>query len=285
MKLFKHSVKDVFLLGQTLVTVAVPMVFAIVNPDVVWWALLLPLHVMLMLCCNNTSVHHHSHWETFNNKLLNRVYECVLSIAGATPVQVYRNAHLIHHKFVNDPPVSKDIISVLANGTNGQAENVWKFCLGWTVKTNFLYGWTTGKIKLMPLVKHTHWQREAGTLAVFTLLLLLLNFEYGLWWFFVVCPVMQFLNAAWHYGEHWGAHDRRGDTTQDSVGIYNWWYNTFCFNSGLHQEHHHKPGVHWTKLPSVTPLLHPDRVTARGMHIFNVPWSADFKKLVKLSSN
>ena len=93
---------------------------------------------------------------------------------------------------------------------------------------------------------------------------------------------MQFLNAAWHYGEHWGAHDRRGDTTQDSVGIYNWWYNTFCFNSGLHQEHHHKPGVHWTKLPSVTPLLHPDRVTACGMHIFNVPWSADLKKLIKL---
>jgi fatty acid desaturase len=178
--------------------------------------------------------------------------------------------------------VSKDNISVLANGTNGQAENVWKFCLGWIVKTNFLYMAVTAKIKCIPLIKHKHWQREVITMAIFILLLLLLNFEYGLWWFFVVCPVMQFLNAAWHYGEHWGAHDRRGDTTQDSVGIYNWWYNTFCFNSGLHQEHHHKPGIHWTKLPSVTPLLHSNRVIVNGMHIFNVPWREDLKKLFKL---
>ena len=282
MELFKHSIQDAFLLVQTLTAIIVPLAFAVIDPGVVWWALLLPLHVMLMLCYNNTSLHHHSHWETFNNKLLNRMYECLLSVAGATSVQVYRNAHLIHHKFVNDPPVSKDAISVLANGINGQSENVWKFCLGWTYKTNFLYIWATGKLKLMPLVKHTHWQRELVALAAFTLLLVWMNWEYALWWFFIVCPVMQFLNAAWHYGEHWGAHNRRGDTTQDSVGIYNWWYNTFCFNSGLHQEHHHKPGVHWTKLPSVTPLLHPDRVTAGGMHIFNVPWSADLKKLIKL---
>ena len=285
MKLFRHSIQDAFLVVQTVIMVAVPLIFAVVNPDVMWWIALLPVHVMLMLCCNNTSIHHHSHWETFNNKQLNHVYECLLSVAGATPVQVYRNAHLIHHKFVNDPPVSKDSISVLANGQNGQAENAWKFCLKWTVRTNFLYGWVTKKIKIMPLAKPTHWQREVGIMAVFTLLLMLLNFKYALWWFFVVCPMMQFLNAAWHYGEHWGAHDRRGDTTQDSVGIYNWWYNTFCFNSGLHQEHHHKPGVHWTKLPSITPLLHPDRVIVKGMHIFNVPWRSDFKKLVKLSSN
>jgi fatty acid desaturase len=282
MKLFRHSSQDAFLLVQTLTAIIVPLAFAVIDPGVVWWILCLPLHVMLMLCCNNTSIHHHSHWETFNNKTLNRIYECMLSVAGATTVQMYRNSHLIHHKFVNDPPVSKDNISVLANGTNGQAENVWKFCLGWIVTTNFIYMVVIGKIKFTPLVKYTHWQREASTMAVFILVLLLINFEYGLWWFFVVCPGMQFLNAAWHYGEHWGAHDRRGDTTQDSVGIYNWWYNTFCFNSGLHQEHHYKPGIHWTKLPSVTPLLHPNRVIVNGMHIFNVPWREDFKKLFKL---
>ena len=162
MKLFRHSIRDAWLLVQTLAVVAVPLIFAVTHLNFVWWALFLPLHVMLMLCCNNTSIHHHSHWETFNNKTLNRGYECMLSVAGATPLQVYRNAHLIHHKFVNDPPVSKDAISVLANGQHGRAENAWKFCLGWTIKTNFLYGWATGKIKSMPLVKYAHWQREVG---------------------------------------------------------------------------------------------------------------------------
>ena len=280
MKIFKYSNQDAFLLLQTLATILVPLVFAVADPGIIWWALFLPFHVLLMLCCNNTSIHHHSHWPTFESKKANQIYECLASIAGATPVQVYRNAHLIHHKFVNDPPVSKDLISVLANSKDGKAENVWTFCLAWTIKTNFIYGWITGKVKSMPLVSLMQWKKEVLTLTAFSAILLLFNLEYFLWWFFVVCPAMQFFNAAWHYGEHWGVHDRRGDTTQDSVGVYNWWYNTFCFNSGLHQEHHHKPGVHWTKLPTVTHLLHPNRVISQGMHIFNVPWVTDFKKLL-----
>jgi len=285
MNILKHSFQDVFLVAQTAITLAFPVIFAIANLDFVWWMIFLPLHVLLMLCCNNTSVHHHAHWETFKSKKINQIYECLLSVTTAASLQVYRNVHLIHHKFVNDPPVSKDVISVLANGKNGQAENAWKFCLGRMFKTNFLYGLAKNNIKTMPLINRACWKQELIALSAFTVVLCWINLYYALWLIFVVCPLMQFLNAAWHYGEHWGAHDRRGDTTQDSVGIYNWWYNTFCFNSGLHQEHHHKPGVHWTKLPSVTPSLHPDRVVTKGMHIFNVPWSADFKKLIKLSSN
>jgi fatty acid desaturase len=285
MKLFRHSAKDVFLVAQTLITLAIPIIFAIASLDFVWWMIFLPLHVLVLLCYNNTSVHHHAHWETFNNKKINRIYECMLSIAGAASLQVYRNIHLIHHKFVNDPPVSKDAISVLSHGKNGQAQNVWKFCLRRMFVTNFVNGLLKNNVNNMPLINRACWKRELIALSVFTFVLCCINLYYGLWWIFVVCPLMQFLNAAWHYGEHWGAHDRRGDSTQDSVGIYNWWYNALCFNSGLHQEHHYKPGMHWTKLPSVTHLMHPTRVTANGMHIFNVPWAADLKKLFKLSSN
>jgi fatty acid desaturase len=90
------------------------------------------------------------------------------------------------------------------------------------------------------------------------------------------------VNNANSYGEHWGTLDKRGDTTRDSVGIYSDWYNWFGFNAGLHQEHHHKPGVHWTKLPEVTKLLPDDRYTIKhGVHITNNPFWSHFKLLFK----
>ena len=281
MSLLKHSVKDSLLVIQTVVNVAVPLALAAMEHAGL--ALILaPLQILMMLSCNNTSLHHHSHWETFTKKSVNRVYELFLSMAAATPLQVYRNAHLIHHKFVNDPPPSRDPISVLSLGQDGQPENLWQFCFKWTYRTNFVWIWITGAGQHMPLANLKALRRELIALAVFLVVLTLINPGYAAWWFFVICPAMQFANAAWHYGEHWGAGHHRGDTTRDSVGIYNAWYNTLCFNSGLHQEHHHRPGVHWTQLPSITQRLPSDRITAKGMHVFNAPWLADLQKLVKL---
>jgi len=279
--MFRYSIKDSFLILQTLVVFLLPVAMALYDPDFIWWILVLPLHVMLALLCSNTSVHHHVHWPTFNNKKLNSVYECFLSCVGMTSAQGYRNSHLIHHKFVNDPPVSKDSISVLSKGQNNQAENAWTFCFSWAIMRNLQpYKFLFDQKPAGVLIQTSQWRREMISILIFIATILFLNFKYGLWLCCVVYVVMQFLNAAWHYGEHWGAHNRRGDCSQDSVGIYSWWYNTFCFNSGLHQEHHYQPGVHWTQLDKLTSLLPADRVIVSGMHITNVPWAVDFKKLL-----
>lgn len=283
MTLFKHSYRDLYLVIQTLANIAITIAMAMFA-DLIWLLIFSPIQIFFALCCNNTSLHHHSHWATFSSKKLNRVYECLLSIAGAASFQQYRNMHLLHHKFVNDAPPNKDPISVKAKGHNGQAQNCYAFCASWMYQTNFLWVWTSKSIKHMPLAHPRNFQKEIYSIFTFFCVLLLINFWFALWWFFVLCPIMQFINAAWHYGEHWGAHDRRGDTTQDSVGIYNWWYNKFCFNSGLHQEHHHKPGIHWTQLPSVTPMLHPNRVRTVGMHIFNLPWRSDLEKFLRIKT-
>ena len=286
MKLFKHSVRDVFLVLLTMGVLSLAVSMAVLDPKFVYWLLLFPVHALLMLVLQNTSLHHHSHWATFNSKRLNEFYELFLSAASNFSAQTYRVVHTTHHKHVNDSPVhgrTRDPISVFQNGVNGEITNFWKFCSGrmiiiLLIPCRLCWNFILGKKQVPVFVKYTQYRNESLAIVFFIALLACLNPLYALWYLLVV-SVSLFFNYAWHYGEHWGAHDYRGDTTRDSVGIYNWLYNTLCFNSGYHQEHHHRPGVHWTRLPSLTPMLPPDRVRASGMHVLNNPYWSHLKKL------
>ena len=101
---------------------------------------------------------------------------------------------------------------------------------------------------------------------------------YGLW-MLLVFYFAWMQDGAVSYGEHWGVLDRRGDTTQDSIGIYSRWYNIIGFNAGYHQEHHNQPRLHWTRLPEITQNMHPNRKIVGGMHVLNNPFWQDFKAL------
>lgn len=289
-KIFKHSVKDIFLVAQTLLAITVAYTMAAVDLNIFWYLLITPLHILLILNVQNTSLHHHTHWATFNNKSLNSWYELLIAAAAGSKPQSYRHVHTIHHKYVNDLPVngvSKDGISVFAHGQDGELENVWKFCYrnaknAWSQPWKYVLFqiWKAEKVKT-PMMNFVQWRKEQFSIVVFFLSILALNIVYGLWLLFVIYFVSHFANYSWHYGEHYGSYHYRGDTTQDSVGIYSKWYNTLCFKSGYHQEHHHRPGTHWTKLDEITPLLPSTRIVVDGMHVTNVPWVEHFKLLFK----
>ncbi len=288
--IFKHSTKDAFLVAQTMLVLLSAIVIASLDLNAWWNLLLAPFQVMLILSMQNTSLHHHTHWATFNNKKLNHVYELLIAAAAWSTPETYRLSHTIHHKYVNDTPVdgkSKDKISVFGHGKNGQLENAWKFCwrngfFSWFSPWKYVFYemWKSQRPNIS-MMKYDQWHRQYLAIVIFQLLILLVNFSYGVWLIFAIYLLAHFLNYAWHYGEHYGSYHYRGDTTQDSVGIYNRWYNIFCFNSGLHQEHHHRPGVHWTRLHEITKLLPPTRITTNGMHIANVPWLAHLKLLLR----
>jgi fatty acid desaturase len=70
------------------------------------------------------------------------------------------------------------------------------------------------------------------------------------------------LNWLLSYCEHHKAADPT-DERRDSVSCYNRVYNALLFNTGYHQEHHYRPGVHWTKLPEVRKQLPVDRVVTQ----------------------
>jgi fatty acid desaturase len=285
--IFKYSWKDMFLILQTVLAIVVAFAMAVIDPTLGCLVITAPLHILLIVCLLNTSLHHHTHWPAFNKRKLNELYELVIAAASGTKPQAYRYIHTVHHKHVNDTPVdnkSKDKISVFEHGVNGEVENVWKFCFR-NAKFVFLdpwryvfyQSWQTERPKT-PFMNFAQWRREQFAVVVFFLTILATNFVYGLW-LLVIYAIAKFVDFSWHYGEHYGAYHYRGDTTQDSVGIYSKWYNWLCFNAGYHQEHHHRPGVHWTKQPEITAILPPTRVTVNGMHITNVPWIKHFKLL------
>ena len=291
--LFLNTPKDAWLVLQTVVLIMLP--FITLSLDFVWWVVLLPIHVFILLNASNTSMHHHTHWGTFSNRRWDEVYELFVSAACCFSSQMYRKCHTIHHKHVNDIPVNgvtRDPLSVFLDGTNGNRKNVWKFCAARTIAAmllpykNILSMFGIGKMIPMKFMKYQSWRNEQWASIALPVVIFMLDWVYGLWLLCVIYYLAHFFNYAWHYGEHYGAHHLRGDTTRDSVAIYNRWYNTFCFNSGYHQEHHHRPGTHWSRLKEVTAMLPADRVQVSGMHITNNPYWQDFKQLfVKPSSN
>lgn len=58
------------------------------------------------------------------------------------------------------------------------------------------------------------------------------------------------------YCHHYGADDR--DTRTDSVSSYGGLSNFLTFNVAYHQEHHARPGVHWSRLPELRAEMAPE---------------------------
>jgi len=281
MNIFRNSSKDIWLVLYTVALGLAPFAIIAADLDFVWWLAMLPFHAWLICNLQNAPLHHHSHWSTFNNKKANAIYELLLSMISGVTHQSWRLAHLTHHVHVNDHPVdgkTKDPVSVFEHGKNGEVENFWKFCFRGTINAIFSVFTTSNK----PSTVYNHKQNtiEACSWVVYCVAILAVNFNFGMW-MMVVYALAHFLNYATSYGEHWGVLDRRGDTTQDSVGIYSKWYNWIGFGAGYHQEHHNKPGMHWTKLHAITPKMHPDRRIVKSMHIFNAPYWSHFKLLFK----
>jgi fatty acid desaturase len=288
--MFRYSKKDTFLILFTFFTLAIPFLVAIALPQFsLWWFVIGFFHVWIIVTHKNTALHHHGHWSTFNNRKLNQFYEIFLSMAAGNSNCDFKLNHLQHHIYVNDIPENgktKDPVSVFQFSENGKIVNAWYHCVMAGTVDQFIeyvrifrFKKTYSKIKELSFkIKYEHFAFNAFTILVF-----IASPYYGIF-FLLTYMVAHIVNNFNDYGEHWGALDRRGDTTQDSVGIYGKLYNTLAFNSGYHQEHHHKPGVHWTKLPTITPLLHPNRVIVGGTHISNSPYWQHLKLLIKTRS-
>ena len=283
--IFRYTPKDSLLVLFAIAVLLTPLLIINANLSIIGLAIVSFFHIWLIVICQNSSLHHHTHCPIFKSKKLNRVYELLVSAATGIPHHSWKSGHLIHHVHVNDKPVNgktKDPTSVYAAGKDGNPTNFWIYCFGPLLWLNikfylFMRAPTVHKIK----VYRNEYKHEQWAFYVFITSIMCVDFFYGL--LLLVLYILSYaVNNANSYGEHWGALTRRGDTTQDSVGIYSKWYNLITFNAGYHQEHHHKPGTHWSRLPEVTPLLHPDRVIVNhGIHITNNPFQSHFVALIK----
>ena len=283
-QIFRYSPLDAFLILNLLLVGSIPYFVASMDLPLWSWMIISIFHVWFIVNVQNTCLHHHAHWSIFVSTKANRIYELFVSAVSGIPVQLWRHSHLLHHKYVNDKPVNfrtNDPVSVYKFSKTDEPTNFWIYCWRSTVHSDIKWAWMQVVPNILKVKElYTWFRREQWAIRVYWLSIALINPVYGVF-LLLVYFLAYFVNNANSYGEHWGVLDRRGDTTQDSVGIYSTWYNIFGFGAGYHQEHHHKPGIHWSKLSKVTPLLHPDRKIIGGIHILNNPFWSHFKLLFK----
>jgi fatty acid desaturase len=283
--LFRYTSKDAWLFIQPVMIFVSTLAMAIVDPAFYWWLVVGVAQWWLAVNVLNSSLHHHAHWTTFVNGTYNRIYELFLSVVTGKQFHSWKIAHVKHHVHINDRPVdgkTKDPVSVYACGKNGERELFWSFIFNkanWQLKALFV------QKQLVSLTKFDKWfKQETFAVRLWFISLFVINPLYGLF-IFALNYVVTLGDAATSYGEHWGVLERRGDTTQDSIGIYSKWYNIIGFNAGYHQEHHHQPSLHWSRLPEITKDMHPNRKIVGGMHILNNPFWQDLKLTFKPSSS
>jgi hypothetical protein len=293
MQIFKNNTKDLYLVISTVVLIILPFIMA--NLSFTWWIVLLPLHAFIHCLYRNSAQHYHGHWGTFKNKKIDDVYSVLTTLVGFMNSELYRFSHAAHHIHVNDKPLgrsgeTKDHVSIYKGGKKGQPLNYWIYCFKGSfenLKILLLTPIHVFKKDTLPsseLIDKKQYVYQKLAIFLYPFVLMCVNVYYGLW-FFLLMFLVNFFDYSQSYGEHWGAYKYRGDTTRDSVGIYDKWYNFVGFNCGYHQEHHHKPGVHWTQLPKITPLLHPDRIIRHGTYITAVPAWDHFKQLFGKNRN
>ena len=292
MNIFRYSAKDTYLFMYTTAMVVLPVCIALYTTPNIWWLLFAPFHAYLLANLQNTSLHHQSHWPMFVNNRWNEYYEIFTSASSGLPYQHWKYAHTLHHKYVNDKPETpggdtKDPVSVFKFSTDGTPINFWVYTV-WNARFDLFAIFRLFQFARPGMKKNAvQYKREQIAIKVFFVLIALINFYYVLA-LLATYYLGYAMNRAISYGEHWTVHDRRGDTTQDSVNSYNKLVNWLGFGAGMHQEHHHRPGVHWSQYATVTPLLHPNRKIVnsfpRGLHISNNPFWGHFKELFKKKS-
>lgn len=113
-------------------------------------------------------------------------------------------------------------------------------------------------------------RQDVAAWVGFRLVLLAISWKFFFLYFVPAMYVIECLRRGENYFQHWGASDPE-DPMRDSVSSYGWFYNALTFNLGHHQEHHFRPGAHWTRLPAIAAELPRERRIVRFNHYFNCP--------------
>jgi fatty acid desaturase len=216
--------------------------------------------------------HYFLHLPFFSRPWLNRVWGVVGSLSLGVPITLYRAQHLNHHRFgmdyVDDAiGDTRDWSSIYRHGQNpDRPETLWHYALLAPLRES---AW--------PLIADVRDRGESSQLIAEAICLALAVGVLGLidWrgLLLVYLPIWYFgqvLARAEAYAEHFGASP--GDRRTDAVSCYGRLYNLLWFNNGYHQEHHFRPGAHWTRLPALRDRMLPetDRRVVSAAHFMNI---------------
>jgi fatty acid desaturase len=237
-----------------------------------WWVLA-PAYVAIAwsYCWNLQCISHNFiHNPFFTNAWLNRAYSVLETLALGVPHILYHHYHLNHHWGDSDAKgpdgTTRDWSSIYRYGKNGQPEAFWRYCL-----VSFF------RVEVRPVlatvIRHGRGHIiqtivETLVLAAFWTTMLLVNWQYFVFYYLTSYYLGWVLSYAEGYLEHYGCQP--GNQYANSASSYNGLYNFLWFNNGYHQEHHWAPKVHWTQMSHLHDQLK-HRLDANGTRILRGP--------------
>jgi fatty acid desaturase len=271
--LFAHSRRDAILVALTAVQLAL-IAWGAVNfgrLSVAGMIAFAVIHVLWSTTNYNVAVHNFTHNPFFRPRRLNDLYSALAGITAMTSCAMLRIDHVEHHRFGNDPrdPVSgatRDSMSTYAHGRDGRHEPLWRYSLRSPLADwlNLHLAWRA--VRRLPVARQI--AVEAAVIGAFWLVLAVADWRFAAF-YLVVAYLSLAATYAQNYLEHYGAIP--GSRKTDSVSCYGRLYNILWCNNGYHQEHHYRPGVHWTMLPELRARMLPEdqRRVVRWSHLLN----------------
>jgi len=208
-------------------------------------ALLLFVYYLVMIIPKGTICawnHHHQHLFTFRNTALNRGLEFVYALHTGVTTHLWRLHHVLGHH-LNFLDQKKDESRWMRK--DGSKMGVIEYTLNVAI-TAYPRGFAVGK-------KHPKQRRPfvVYTLITFVIVGLLVWYKPLQALFLFVLPMMtSLLFTAYVTYEHHSGLDTQNEFEASNNNL-NPLYNTLTGNLGYHTAHHHKQGVHWSKLPQL----------------------------------
>lgn len=186
--------------------------------------------------------HHHQHVFTFRNNVLNRILEFAYALHTGVTTHLWRLHHVLgHHLNFLDQQKDESRWKRKSGRQMGPLEYTLNVAL-----TAYPRGYVVGK--RFPRQLKTFLLYAAITFA-FVALLVWYRPLPGLMLFALPMVTSLLLTAFVTYGHHAGL-----DSENEFEASYNNLspaFNRFTGNLGYHTAHHHKQGVHWSRLPEL----------------------------------
>jgi len=186
--------------------------------------------------------HHHQHLFTFRNKNLNRVLEFFYALHTGVSTHLWRLHHVLGHH-LNFLDQEKD--ESRWKRKDGSKMGVIEYSLN-VALTAYPRGYTVGK-------KHP---KQLRVFVRYTALTLAIVIGLVIWnplaalFLFVLPMLTSLLFTAYVTYEHHSGLDTE-DEFEASFNNLNPVFNFLTGNLGYHTAHHHKQGVHWSRLPQL----------------------------------
>ena len=186
--------------------------------------------------------HHHQHLFTFRNNALNRLLELAYALHTGVTTHLWRMHHVLGHH-LNFLDQEKDESSWQRK--DGSTMGVIEYTLN-VALTAYPRGYQVSK-------KHPKQQKIFITYSLLTLLVVLVLVGYnpvGALFVFVLPMITSLLFTAYVTYEHHSGLDTQNEFEASNNNL-NPLYNLLTGNLGYHTAHHHKQGVHWSRLPQL----------------------------------